>query len=338
MADETKHAPLVSVIIACYNYGHLVHETLESLQKQTHKNWECIVVNDGSSDNTEEVVLTYAAADTRYKYIYQENKGMSAARNKGISCASGQYIQLLDSDDLLETNKFEVHVGYLEQNPDVDLVYGDVKYFYSEAPHTYYKTVTATQHDWMPRVSGKGDAIIRSLIAGNIMAINCPLIRKAVFQKAGTFNETLRHMEDWEMFLRWAMYRVSFQYLKKENTAALVRMHSISVSRDKWSMRYQELELKEALSKQELSVVSRSFLTYEIDKLRFSLFLIAGSNLVHGRFAKAFEQYRLFKGKYKFTDLRRNGGRIVMEKVSAALNKVHSSTTGVEPPKNEQTR
>jgi glycosyltransferase involved in cell wall biosynthesis len=321
MTNNSPQQPVLSIVIPCYNYGHLVHETLDSLKQQTFTEWECLVINDGSTDNTEEVVLRYAHQDARYKYFHQENKGMSAARNAGIAMASGKYIQLLDSDDLLETDKFAQHIQYLEAHPATDIVYGDVNYFYPDAPTTHYKTVNATQDDWMPRVSGQGESVVKCLVQGNIMAINCPVIRKDVFLREGSFNETLRHNEDWEMFLRWAIKGVSFQYLHQENTAALVRMHPLSASRDKWSMRYFELELKESVSKQNLGVVSQQHLAFELDKLRMSLLFIALSNLLHGQFGKAYQQYMLFREKSNHADLSKNAGRIVLDKIKATLFK-----------------
>ncbi|MBX0331703.1 glycosyltransferase [Pontibacter sp. HSC-14F20] len=324
MPDQAMQFPVVSVIISTYNYGHLIGETLESLQGQTFRHWECIVIDDGSSDNTREVMTGYVEADNRIKYIPQQNTGMSAARNRGIAMARGQYIQLLDADDLLSAKKFEQQVQYLEQYPEADLVYGDVKYFYSNQPNIFFKTVTGTQQDWMPRVSGKGEAILSKLIVGNIMAINCPLIRAEVFRKFGAFNETLRHNEDWELFLRWAVQGVSFYYQAADNTEALVRMHSTSASRDKWNMRYYELELKESIREQPF--IRADALTFEIDKLRLSLLFITFSTLLRGQVGKAGEQWNLFLKKNGLTALRRNGINIILGKIKTFVSQKYPAS------------
>jgi glycosyltransferase involved in cell wall biosynthesis len=91
--------PRFSVIIPVYNRADLITETIASVQAQTFTDWECIVVDDGSTDNTAEVVKSIAAADSRVRYVYQKNAERSAARNKGISCAKGLYVCFLDSDD-----------------------------------------------------------------------------------------------------------------------------------------------------------------------------------------------------------------------------------------------
>ncbi|RYX81126.1 glycosyltransferase family 2 protein, partial [bacterium] len=92
---------LVTIITPCYNYGKFLAEALDSLLLQTYSNWECIIVNDGSIDNTDEVALQYTAKDQRFKYINQKNGGLPNARNSALKIAQGKYIQLLDADDLL---------------------------------------------------------------------------------------------------------------------------------------------------------------------------------------------------------------------------------------------
>ena len=312
-------APLVSIIIPCYNNGHLLHETLDSLKRQTYQNWECIIVNDGSPDNTEQVALAYADSDSRFKYIFQENKGVSAARNKGIELANGAYIQLLDGDDILEPDKFAAHVQYLQQHPDVDMVYGDALYFYSGAPGVFYKSVNGTQNDWMPRVSGSGEAIVMHLAMGNIMAIHCPLVKKEVYTQLGAFNEALRYNEDWELFMRWAQKGANFHYLNQNNTAALVRIHKASVSQDKWNMRLQELEMKESMMKQGICPIPESSMAYELDKLRVSLYLVALSAMAKGQVKIAGKRLLLAIKKSKGTGFSKNIYRILTEKVKTFL-------------------
>ncbi len=108
---------LVSVITPAYNCGKTVAETIESVQAQTWTNWEMIIVDDCSRDNTAEVVRSYAEADDRIRYVCLEsNQGSAAARNKAISLAKGDYIALLDSDDLWKPNKLERQIPYMAEN------------------------------------------------------------------------------------------------------------------------------------------------------------------------------------------------------------------------------
>lgn len=112
--------PLVSVIIPVFNRENLIGETLDSVISQTYANWECIVVDDGSHDNTEEVVNSYANMDNRITYFSRpntRNKGASPSRNYGLEQATGDFIQFLDSDDLLHPNKLEEQLKHLESAP-----------------------------------------------------------------------------------------------------------------------------------------------------------------------------------------------------------------------------
>lgn len=97
-------SPLVSIIIPTYNRAHLIGETLDSVLAQTYQNWECIVVDDGSTDGTDEVMAAYMAKDTRFQYHHRPKDrlpGGNAARNYGFEVSKGEYIQWFDSDDLM---------------------------------------------------------------------------------------------------------------------------------------------------------------------------------------------------------------------------------------------
>lgn len=118
---------LVSVIIPCYNQGKFLNETLESVYKQTYTDWECIVVDDGSTDNTREIAEQWAEKDVRFKYFYKDNSGVSSARNYGIEKAKGNYFQFLDSDDLLHKTKLEVSINEVKSNNDVTIVITNFK-------------------------------------------------------------------------------------------------------------------------------------------------------------------------------------------------------------------
>lgn len=110
-----KNQPYFSIIIPTYNRAHLIKETIASVQSQTFENWECIVVDDGSTDNTKEVIAELIKNDERIKYIYQENAERSVARNKGIKNAKGDYICFLDSDDLYESNHLETLLRHIKK-------------------------------------------------------------------------------------------------------------------------------------------------------------------------------------------------------------------------------
>ena len=116
-----KFTPLISVVIPAYNAEQFLDETLESVLSQTYENWECIIVNDGSTDNTESVAKKWCEKDTRFRYFYKENSGASDTRNLGIKKARGEYIAFLDADDLYMPNFLEICLENLVEK-DVDLV------------------------------------------------------------------------------------------------------------------------------------------------------------------------------------------------------------------------
>ena len=125
--------PLISVIIPAYNAEQFLDETLESVLSQTYENWECIIVNDGSTDNTESVAKKWCEKDARFRYFYKENSGASDTRNLGIKEARGEYIAFLDADDILTPDSLEVRINVLiEQN--VDLVATKLQHFTDKLP------------------------------------------------------------------------------------------------------------------------------------------------------------------------------------------------------------
>ena len=121
--------PLVSVIVPCYNMGNFVRDSINSVLAQTYSNWECIIVDDGSTDNTGEVALQVATLDDRIKYFKKENGGLSSARNFGIHRANGQFILPLDADDIIDKNYVGEAVEAFNQNTALKLVYCEAEFF-----------------------------------------------------------------------------------------------------------------------------------------------------------------------------------------------------------------
>jgi glycosyltransferase involved in cell wall biosynthesis len=222
----------VTVVVPCFNYAHFLPETLESVLLQSHPSWECIVVNDGSTDDTEAVVQSFARRDGRYRYIYQSNQGLSAARNRGMQEGRGEYFQFLDADDLIESHKLECHVRHLEKHGEVGIVYSPVRYFTGEPRRERRYSMREPDEPWMPQTSGRGLPVVSAMARTNFMAVNCPLVRRQVIARAGQFDETLPAFEDWDYWIRCAIDGTWFQYLDEPDTYALVRHHPASMSQD----------------------------------------------------------------------------------------------------------
>ena len=239
-----SHVPVVSVVIPSYNYGRFVAEAIESVQRQTFSDWECIVVDDGSTDETDAVVSEIAHLDSRVRLVQQPNRGLSAARNAGIETSSGRFIQFLDADDRIETRKLELQVAYLEQHPHVDIIYGNVVYL----SDTRGVGMTGSGTEWMHPLHGRGNAVLLSLVESNALVVNAALIRSKLADRVGGFNESLPAVEDWDYWLRAAAEGAWFEFHPLEDTAAVVRVHSHSMMTDSVRMLSARLAMRQDLA------------------------------------------------------------------------------------------
>jgi glycosyltransferase involved in cell wall biosynthesis len=187
--------PLVSIVIPTYNYGHYVIEAVESALAQTYSAIEIIVVDDGSTDDTRQRLAHYS---DRIRYIHQENKGLSAARNTGIAAAKGEYIAFLDSDDAFHPRKTEIQMFHLTHDSDVCMIGTGM---FSDEPRVWadYTSGTATMHD----------VSLEELIMASRFAPSSVVARRECFESAGTFDTNLRSVEDRDMWIRIAArYRI----------------------------------------------------------------------------------------------------------------------------------
>jgi GT2 family glycosyltransferase len=240
--------PLVSVIVPTYNYGAYIADALESLRRQTYANWECVVVDDGSTDNTADIVAAYCKRDSRLKYSLQrETRRQAVAKNIGLQMSSGRYIQFLDADDLLEARKLERQVAYLEARPEVDIVYGGVRYFHDGETERLYSMFPGNQ-PWMPEVSGCGTVILEYLVRSNIMVISSPLVRRNLIERVGLFDERLPPAEDWDYWLRCALAGARFQFADLDGTLAIIRIHRTSSSQNRVLMHKVGLAIRKKLA------------------------------------------------------------------------------------------
>lgn len=266
--QTTPHAS-VSVVLPCYNYGFFLKETLESLLVQTYASWECIIIDDGSVDDTRDVVHEYVMLDGRFKYFYQQNQGLSAARNKGLEYATGRYIQFIDADDKIQPKKLEKQVAYLESHPDVDVVYGSVVYFGESEDVLKTSEISRNDAIWMPRISGSGNSLLASFVHGNALVVNAALVKASLISDVGYFNVSLRGHEDWEFWIRCVIAGKVFHYLNQEGAQAMVRVHGNSMSQEPYSMLISHINVRNWLR----DVLSDGALSKEND-YRTALFLL----------------------------------------------------------------
>lgn len=219
---------LVTIIVPCFNYGHFLSSTLECVFKQSYGNWECLIIDDGSTDCTEEVAMGFCERDRRFKYIYQSNQGLAAARNCGLKNASGDYIQFLDADDLIEKRKIEVHVDEAEKY-NRDLVYGDSFFFWSDAPEILYANKEKTDEVWTYQYSQEGAFLREYIFKSNFATVSAPLTKSALIAKVGGFDTRLTSNEDWDFWIRCAMSNPCISYIPGKVAATLIRVSENSM-------------------------------------------------------------------------------------------------------------
>ena len=185
--------PLVSIIIPTYNRASLITETIQSVINQTYQNWECIVVDDGSADDTMTVINEISQKDARFKTaINQRKKGAQGARNTGVNLAKGEYFIFLDSDDLLGENCLTNRVSKFQEYPENDLLVFSSLIFKKKLDDTGILVNVPTTEDILCRFFNLD---IPWLSTG-------PIWKKKSFLKLGYWNEDIPSWHDWELHTR----------------------------------------------------------------------------------------------------------------------------------------
>jgi len=206
----------VSVIIPAYNQGHYLEECIQSVLEQTYQDFEIIIVDDGSSDNTREISTSFS--DPRVHYIYQENRGLSGARNTGIKKAKGCYITYLDSDDLFLPKKLEVLINKFENEPDLGIIAGQAIVIDEQGEKLGEVFDTPPPKDQL------------QFLMGNPLHVGSVLLRSEWQTKVGYFDESLRSYEDWDMWLRLVRAGCEFGWVGQP--VSLYRFHQAQMTRD----------------------------------------------------------------------------------------------------------
>lgn len=196
---------MISVIIPLYNASRFIAETLASVQSQTYSDWECIVVDDGSTDNSASIVKNIAVSDERIKYVYQENAGPSAARNHGLQLAKGEYVQFLDADDWFPPNRFQHMLDAYQNTTEKVILFSDLCIGAEADIHSvspYSKETHIEEICFEEMYGGFGHDF--SFIPGTIL-----FPREAL--TAVEWNESMRASEDWDYYLQVCKQGYVFQ-------------------------------------------------------------------------------------------------------------------------------
>ncbi len=193
---------MVSVIITCYNYGKYLAGCLESVLCQTYRDFEIVIVNDGSTDNTDKVMQKYLP-EPKIRYIKQKNSGQANAKNTGIRNAKGDFLAFLDADDLWDSTKLEKQIPYFA-DPSVGVVYSVAGYI-DEDGHSQNFTLGK----YLAPRSGN---VTSYLYFDNFVPFSSAMVRKECLEKFGSFDESIKMGIDWDLWLRLSV-RYKFAYV-----------------------------------------------------------------------------------------------------------------------------
>jgi len=198
--SKSPNNHMVSVVIPAYNADPWIAETLDSVLEQTFRDFEVIVVDDGSTDQTPELAASYG---DQIRYLHKENGGTPSARNAGIRAARGSYIAFVDADDLWRPEKLEIQMQLFHDDPDLAWVYSSAILFEEQVNQLLYRV-----NQGMKMYAGD---ILRPLLLSSFICSATPVIRRDVFDTVGYFEESFPHSDEWDMWLRIAAkYEVGF--------------------------------------------------------------------------------------------------------------------------------
>ena len=195
----------ISVIIPTYNRAEYLVKAVDSVLSQTYQDVEIIIIDDGSTDNTKEVLKKYTGKPQAIKYTYQNNAGAAAARNAGLKMAAGEYIAFLDSDDLWLPEKLEKQIKMMEDNPYFDMIFCDMR------QECDGKIIYNSFLREVSKFNYKREINLEDLLARNFIFTPTILIKKKCFADGLMFNQKLQINEDYNMWLRIAQkFRIGF--------------------------------------------------------------------------------------------------------------------------------
>jgi GT2 family glycosyltransferase len=190
--------PQISVVIPTYNRQHLVQQTIDSVLQQTFSDWELIVVDDGSTDDSRRVLEKRYGS--RIRYVYQCNQGESVARNLGVELATGDYVAFLDSDDLWHPDKLKRQIEVMEKHPDVALVGTQAHWINFEG---WRLRLPPHGHDQKSNSISWADLVLNNVVAGGGSSA---LVRRACLANVGGFDPEIRFGEEWDLWIRIARH------------------------------------------------------------------------------------------------------------------------------------
>ncbi len=224
--------PVISVVMSVYNGEKYLRESIDSILNQTCKNFELIIINDGSKDNSLDILLDYQTRDSRVLIVNQDNIELTRSLNRGVRLAVCEYIARQDADDISNHSRLEKQLNYMENHPEVAVIgcLGDV-----------FNTNGVLRTSEAPRYSRGG--IKRHLASKNLFMHGSAMMRKSCLAKVGFYREFFRHSQDYDLWLRLSQY-FDIDILPERLYQYRVTAEAISVSQFPVQKQYADIARK----------------------------------------------------------------------------------------------
>ena len=213
---------LVSIIIPTFNRSQFIGDAIDSILSQTYNNWECLVIDDGSTDDTASVIAKYCDSDARVTFSIRPEtlpNGVNGARNYGVHLSKGDFIAFCDDDDFWLPDKLEKQIAIFKKHSDIGLVSGYIEYVKTDGKRTSRVIEQKENHGY----------VFESFLLKNRVSMITPMIKRDVYEKVGKFNTDFKIYEDWEYWRRVAYY---FKFYNIEEVLACVRKHDSNTTKD----------------------------------------------------------------------------------------------------------
>ena len=270
---------LISIIIPTYNRAHLIGETLDSIVAQTYSNWECIVVDDGSTDTTAEVMREYVKKDSRFQYHQRpENKvkGPNSCRNYGFELSKGEYVKWFDSDDVMLPTLLEKQILSFVDNVEMSVC--KLSYFDFERRVPIKENIISSKN------------LIEDYLIGNVtFYISGPLWKRSFLEKQNQLlDESLTNLDDWDFNLRMLYQKPNITNVNE--VLILYRVHGDSLSQEINKLNFKEI-------KSELEARRKHLKLLKINKLASPSVL---QHYIKGRYKFIFREAMIKKDKNKY--------------------------------------
>ncbi|MCD4731699.1 MAG: glycosyltransferase [Bacteroidales bacterium] len=227
--------PLVSVIIPVYNRKQFLTEAINSVLNQIYDNIEVIVVDDGSTEDLSEIMNTFKGKIKVKKH--NRNLGLSATLNSGLRIARGEFVGILADDDLYTPDKIEKQIGAFKRNPEIDVVYTEYQWLHPDGRINSHNNKKKSSLDLRRNTKN----LYYSLLQGNFIDAISPLVRRKCYDIVGGYDEWLKNLEDWDMWLRMTETGFNFYFLDEAHVS--VRKHSENKSKNPEKNMHQRLRV-----------------------------------------------------------------------------------------------